>query len=215
MRKISKKLFERLKRCAYFLFDFDGTLLNSEKYHMKAHSFVLSKILNKKYKMKYEVFNKYVGNIDDFIFDQYKKDFNVEFDKQKMIEMKVETSKKLLESKRVKIFKYFYQLRKLFPDTKFYIVSNQEKGFLENILKNKNIFNEFEDIFSVPELGIKKEEFLSNIEKFIGIKPWQCAIFEDVDKYLKHAKTLGMLTIGIESERNKNTLISADFVIKS
>ena len=82
-------------------------------------------------------------------------------------------------------------------------------------MKSKNIFNEFEHIFSVPEFRIKKEEFLSNIEKFIGIKAHQCAIFEDVDKYLKHAKSLEMLSIGIESQRNKHTLTSADFVIKN
>ena len=215
MKKISKKLIKRLQEKQVFLFDFDGTLLNSEKYHMKAHSLVLSKILNKNYKMKVATFNNYVGNTDDIIFEQYKKDFNVDFNKKEMINLKVQTSKRLLKDKKVKIFKYFFELKKLFPKTKFYIVSNQEEDFIKDILSSKNILTDFEFIYSVPLLKIKKEEFLINVEKYLGIKSVQCAIFEDVDKYLNCAKNLGMLAIGIESKRNKKSLTSADFVIKS
>lgn len=212
---LSKKLYNELSKRKVFLFDFDGTLLNSEKYHMKAHSFVLSKILNKKYKMKYKIFNNYVGNTDDIIFEKYKTDFDVNFDKEEMINLKVEKSRQLLKDKKVKIFNYFFKLKEKFINTDFYIVSNQEEEFLKDILENKKIIDSFKEIISVPKLKIKKEEFLSNIYQNLGTKPKQCVLFEDVDKYLKCAKSLGMFAVGIESKRNKKSLKSADYIIKA
>ena len=136
---MNKKLYKKLGDKKVFLFDFDGTLMDSEKYHKKAHSKVLSIILNKEFKMTDKIFSKYVGNTDDVIFDMYKKDFNIDFDKEKMITLKVSISKKFLMNKKAKIFKYFYKLRKKLPEKEFYIVTNQQKEFLVDILNDRRL----------------------------------------------------------------------------
>ena len=60
-----------------FIFDFDGTLINSEPYHKIAHSKVLSLILNRKVELTDEDFSRYIGKNDNEIFEMYKKDFNI------------------------------------------------------------------------------------------------------------------------------------------
>ena len=211
---MNKKLYKKLGDKKVFLFDFDGTLMDSEKYHKKAHSKVLSIILNKEFKMTDKIFSKYVGNTDDVIFDMYKKDFNIDFDKEKMITLKVSISKKFLMNKKAKIFKYFYKLRKKLPEKEFYIVTNQQKEFLVDILNEKHILNNFKELFCMSDLNVKKEFFLKNINKELKTNFNQCVLFEDVDKYLNCAKKLGMLTVGVETKRNRKSLINADYIIK-
>lgn len=211
---MNKKLYKKLGDKKVFLFDFDGTLMDSEKYHKKAHSKVLSIILNKEFKMTDKIFSKYVGNTDDVIFDMYKKDFNIDFDKEKMITLKVSISKKFLMNKKAKIFKYFYKLRKKLPEKEFYIVTNQQKEFLVDILNEKHILNNFKELFCMSDLNVKKEFFLKNINKELKTNFNQCVLFEDVNKYINCAKKLGILTVGIESKRNKKSLVDADYILK-
>ena len=56
------------------IFDFDGTLINSEPYHKVAHSKVLSMILNKEINLTDKQFERYVGKRDNEIFEMYKND---------------------------------------------------------------------------------------------------------------------------------------------
>lgn len=83
-------LKEIIKDFDSLFFDFDGTLLDSEPYHLKAHNKVLSEI-TKKICMSATDFLRYVGKKDSEIFDMYKQDFNVDFEKEKMITKKVST----------------------------------------------------------------------------------------------------------------------------
>ena len=54
-----RELIKKIENFDFLFFDFDGTLLNSEVIHKQAHSFVLSKILGKKFQLT----NRYLKNM--------------------------------------------------------------------------------------------------------------------------------------------------------
>ena len=64
-------MIDKLKNFDVYLFDFDGTLLNSEPYHKKAHNLVLNEILGRKIEFSDEMFSKYLGKSDNQIYDEY------------------------------------------------------------------------------------------------------------------------------------------------
>lgn len=210
-----RELIKKIENFDFLFFDFDGTLLNSEVIHKQAHSFVLSKILGKKFQLTNRQFEKYVGKTDNVIFDEYKSDFCVDFDKESMIKLKKQKSEELLLNKDIKIFNYFFDIIEKYPNKKYYILSNQDEQILISILKAKNIFNVFQKIFSLPTLNISKKEFLENLTFYTDATYKKSILFEDVDINLKLAKDLGLLSVGVENTFNKNKLNNYDYLIKT
>lgn len=206
-------IMKQLENFDVYFFDFDGTLLNSEPYHQKAHNFVLNEILGKPINFTAQMFSRYIGKKDDDIFDMYKKDFGVEFDKRAMIAKKVEFSTELLCDKEVKIFDYFFELAKNKGDKKFYILTNQDYGLLTTVLKSKGIIKYFDDIFSLPKMGVSKKYFVENAKNYVDLNSKKVALFEDVNDNLILAKNNNMFAVGIENSMNCGTLKDADFVI--
>ncbi len=207
-------MFEKLKDFEIYIFDFDGTLINSEPFHKKAHNLVLNEILGKEIVLTDQMFSKYIGKSDIQIYDEYKVDFNVDFDKDKMIAKKVAYATDLLSDDSVKIFDYFFELAKEKGNKRFYIVSNQNYVLLMKVLEQKRIKKYFDKIFSLPKLGVKKDYFLQNLDLYIDNSTRKTIIFEDSNAVLGLAKQLGMFAVGIETYMNAGKLSNADTIIK-
>ena len=184
-----------------YIFDFDGTLLDSEPYHKKAHSKTLSYILNRDIDLTDKDFERYIGKRDTEIFEMYKHDYNVEFDTEKMINKKVEAARDLLLDEKVKIFDYFFDLVKQKENKKFFIVSNQHPDILFSILKVKGIIKCFDDIFCLPKMDVKKDYFYKNIGKFIPNSK-KIVVFEDDEKVLNFLSEIGYDVVAIKNEMN-------------
>lgn len=207
-------MIEKLKDFEIYIFDFDGTLINSEPFHKKAHNLVLNEILGKEIVLTDQMFSKYIGKSDIQIYDEYKVDFHVDFDKDKMIAKKVAYATDLLSDDSVKIFDYFFELAKEKGNKRFYIVSNQDYNLLMKVLEQKGIKKYFDKIFSLPKLGVKKDYFLQNLDLYIDHSTRKTIIFEDSNAVLGLAKQLGMFAVGIETYMNAGKLSNADTIIK-
>lgn len=190
-----------IKKYDTLIFDFDGTLLNSEPYHKMAHSKILSHILKRYINLTDKDFERYIGKRDTEIFEMYKQDFGVDFDSEKMINKKVEIARDLLLDNQVKIFDYFFDLVKQKEDKKFYIVSNQHPDILFSVLKAKGVIDYFDDIFCLPKMDVKKDYFYKNIEKFIK-NPKKIVVFEDDVKVLRFLNEIGFDTVAVQNKMN-------------
>ena len=60
-------MIEKLKDFEIYIFDFDGTLINSEPFHKKAHNLVLNEILGKEIVLTDQMFSKYIGKSDKYM----------------------------------------------------------------------------------------------------------------------------------------------------
>ncbi len=212
---MDNKILKELQDKDIFLFDFDGTLVETEELHMKAHLEILKKILGREVDITSEEFlRRYKGKQDDEIFEMYKKDFCVDFDKQKMIAEKIDIALDILRKANLNVFDYFFELVKLKKDKSFYILSNQTHKILFEMLKDKDIYKYFDNIFCLPDLKVSKEYFLDNISNFLNVNNKKIVLFEDTNFALKKAKELDILPIGVETIVNVGSLKDAKFVIR-
>ena len=212
---MDERILKELKDKDIFFFDFDGTLVETEELHMQAHLTILKKILGREAEITSQEFLKrYKGKQDDEIFEMYKKDFDVDFDKQKMIEEKIDIALNILRKAKLKVFDYFFEVLKIKKDKSFYILSNQTHKILFEMLKEKDIYKYFENIFCLPDLKVTKEFFLDNISNFLNLNNKKVVLFEDSNFALKKAKEKNILTIGVETEINAGSLKDADFIVR-
>lgn len=187
------------------IFDFDGTLINSEPYHKMAHSKVLSLILNREITLSDVQFSKYIGKKDSEIFDMYKTDFNVEFDKEKMIAKKAEIARDFLVDDNVKIYSYFFDLIKQKDKNNFYIVSNQDAKVLFSVLEKKKIKEHFAKIFCLSKMLVQKDYFYKNIKEFIP-NANNVLVFEDDSKVLNYLLDYGFQVVAVKNQMNSEKI---------
>lgn len=199
-------LIELIKDKDVLIFDFDGTLINTEKHHLKAHNKVLSEILNRDYEMSVQNFLKYMGRKDTEIFEEYKVDFGVDFDSDEMITKKVLSARDILSDESIKVFDYFETVKNLKGNKRFYIASNQDIRLLKPVLASKGIESYFDDIFCLSKMKVEKTDFYNNITDFIDCSYDKIALFEDSSEVIKLAKSLNITTIGVESDLNAGKL---------
>lgn len=193
-----------------FVFDFDGTLLNSEPCHFLSHKKVIEELFPDKIFTK-EDFKRVIGKRDVDIFEEISACGNI--DKQKAMADKQKYSLTMLKKKDVKIFDYFFSITKAFPNAHYFIASNQDENTITEVLKRKKIYKFFDKVFSMPSLKLKKEQFLKKIKHFINFSPEQIVLFEDSATTLSLGKHLGVKTVGIKNDVNTDQKFDCDLVI--
>ncbi len=209
------QLFNELNSKDIIIFDFDGTLINSEPCHKEAHNVVLREYLhNPSFSLTEQDFARYMGKKDPEIFEMYKDDFHVEYDSQIAIAKKLTASKTMLIDSNTQIFDYFFDLAQNKGDKKFYIVSNQMQEFLMDILDQKGITKYFDKIYCLGSMNLTKQEFYQDPNKYIPIKNKTVAMLEDSNESLLWGKQNGFLTVGVESDFNRGRLTNAEYIIK-
>ena len=193
------------------LFDFDGTLINSEKYHKIAHEQTFSCLVGGNIKLtKAEQIKLLLGKTDNEIYANFKKEYNLNFNEKQAIKDKTNLAYSMI--KDLPIFDYFFEIIKD-KTNELFIVSNQQESLLIRMLKEKDIFKYFSNVFCLSSTGIKKSYFYKNLDKFIELKNRKIFIFEDSDEVLKSLKELGYTTVGIETKITKGKLKHADYLI--
>lgn len=213
--KMGKTVIEKLKKIIskdykVLLFDFDGTLLNSEPKHFLAYKKTIEEIFPKE-KFTFEQFKKFIGHNDEEIYGYISQFSNI--DVKEKIDIKKRYSLELLKEDDVKIFDYFDEIVKNFKNLEFVIVSNQDEHIITEVLKIKGIYDCFSKIVSMPQVRINKLDYLRDLKQNTGYEISQAMLFEDSARVVNYCHDLGYKTIAVINNYNKNDDFKADLTI--
>lgn len=205
-----KDISELISNKKVFVFDFDGVVAHTERLQWEAYNMVL-----KKYNVMItkEKWLHYIGTSEREIYKMIKKDFNIEFDEEMILQERLNVYLKLIREKELKPFSTFTELLTKYPEKKYYILTSNIEEVVKDILKYWKILNKFEEIISVATRGITKKDILTNTNEYLKVQRSDIAYFEDMNRNLKMASELNITTIGIEHEFNYNKLDNCDAVI--
>ena len=192
---------EALSECDTFIFDFDGTLIDSEPYNKRAHSIVLSSMLNRNIVLSDKDYEKYMGKKDVEIYKIFKNDFGIDFDINEMVNKQAIVSRDFLLSDEVKVYNYFFELAKCKGNTKFYVVSNHHPIGLFPVLEKKGVIGYCDNVFCMSQMNVDKDYFYKNIKEFIP-NARKIVVFEDDAKILSLSKKLGYNVVAIQNTSN-------------
>lgn len=208
---MDKNLMEMLNKKKVFIFDFDNTLADTDFLNYETMRRLLAKDNIDFTREDYgQVTGKTALEYNDIINRMYNKNYKLE-----------DTVKNYLEEYRIvenevesKPFDYVGELFDYYKDKKKVILSNMMEDIIVTLLKKWAIADNFEKIYSCVDLNIKKNQFYKETAKYLGVEQKDCVVFEDTQRYIDQAKSLGIDTVGIE-KANDNTKLSSNYIIQA
>ena len=208
---MNKKMCDLINAKKVILMDFDGTVADTEPLNY----LTWVKCMND-YGLEFneDYFKKIIGKSLTEIASTLEEIYQSKFSKQDFLNglpKFIETFKELEQKNDVKIFDYVYDILNNFENTPKYIVSNQSKEIINSVLSKHGIDKKFVKIISCMEEKTNKEKIYENAQQIFNVKPCECLLCEDMDKYIEMGKKFGMATIGVQHKYNKK--IVADYVI--
>ena len=210
MDKNLRKLLD-YKRC--FIFDFDGTLADTERLHWVAHN----QILKADYgiEVDHEHILSYLGKPEEVFLTEIEKDYNITIEnKEKYSKKRAKAALKLILSQS-EPFDFIKEVLQGSFGIRLYLVSAQNKAVAIKILKKWGLycyFNETNSFFCNEQFPVKSDFYGKIMDILQTASPNEVVLFEDVNKYLAKGKENGFITIGIDSGFGE-TITEADFVI--
>ena len=197
---MNKKMCDLINAKKVILMDFDGTVADTEPLNY----LTWVKCMND-YGLEFneDYFKKIIGKSLTEIASTLEEIYQSKFSKQDFLNglpKFIETFKELEQKNDVKIFDYVYDILNNFENTPKYIVSNQSKEIINSVLSKHDIDKKFVKIISCMEEKTNKEKIYENAEQIFNVKPCECLLCEDMDKYIEMGKKFGMATIGVQQK---------------
>ena len=208
---MSQVLSTILNNSTAIVFDFCGTIADTDKYTYLAHIKALEEY---GVKLTYSEVKNYVGSSGSVIFFKLEQDFNI---KPNYEEYTNKSSQYFLASvlqSPLMPYNYVSEVLEHFKGKKFYILSSNSEAIISPILKKWNIYINFMRIHSVYDLKLVKENCIKNSRKYFGCEPSEITLFEDSTGTINMAKNYGAKTVLIENDNNKYYECNCDFRIK-
>lgn len=213
---MNEEIFSVLNKKKVFIFDFDGTIADTEIYHWKAYNEALAKynvVLNE------NNIKKYIGHSEIEIYSMIKKDFSIEFDNELFFNNRIKIFLELVEKDNLKPFKIIDDIVNKYDDKIFVLITSQNPHVVNKMFSLWKYDKYFKSdyCYFCHEGIIKKIDIYKNICKYInvdGISNSDIVVLEDSEYYLNIAKSLGITTIGFQHKYNLNVLKSYDLLIK-
>lgn len=196
-----KKGFVRMERCMFnYIFDMDGTLLDSMPYWRKlAREYLIS---------------KGITIPEDFDEITYTMDLN-ESSKYFIEEFKIDMSPEDMKKEVIDLINHHYETdippkagvveflkRKKEEGCRMCIFTTSDRKCIESSMKRLGVWDCFENIFTVYDIGINKKHKESYIKicELMNFKPEETWVYEDVIHGVESAKAAGCKVAAVYDE---------------
>ncbi len=196
------------------IFDFDGTIVDTERIKLKS-----MKILLKDYNIDFKKDPRLLGMSSIDYFNMLKSKYNLNSDFDKMAEKREKILEDLFAKEEIKILPGFLRLVKSLKknNIKIGLATSASKKFLIFILNKIEI----KKYFNVIHCGDDVEHSKPNPEIFLmtakdlDIAPKDCVVIEDSINGVKAGKAAGMDVIAVTNTFSKKHLTEADITLNS
>ena len=209
---MDKNIRQLIEESEAIIFDFDGTVADTETYSWIAHNKALEQY---NIYLTEEDIKRYIGKTDKEIFPQLEKDYNIKLDFEAHFKKRINFYMESIIENNLKPYNFIIEILSSYKDKDYYILSSNNGEVIDKLLKKWNIRNYFKKIYSMLDMHLLKEECIKNSKKYFNTSSSKLILFEDSAKVINMAKKYTVKTVFIENERNKNDQCLYDYKFKA
>ena len=193
------------------VFDFDGVIADTERFHKIAYE----KLLHfHGVDTRHFDFSKYMGHSEPEIYkminNEFRKQLSIKEDKPRRISIFLDYIKK----KKLRPFPFVRYLLKE-CDAPFYILSSQDIDLITYLLSTWKILDVFEDIFVPARFEKSKSALVQELPTLTNTSPQKLVHFEDSAGIVVLSRGLGHRTVFVRHHLNKDIAVEADWEIET
>ncbi len=193
------------------IFDFDGTLVNTEYFHYQCTYDLLKQLYGKS--MSYDYYNeKLLGKpTSTSIFDVIS-DFDLDIEAPELLKMIEHHTGNRLMQHDVELMPFTEEAIQFFHNSNvpISIVTGSQMRSVSFILSRKKMEHHFREIVTFDDVTNSKphpEPYNLCVEK-LGVKKDEVLVFEDTENGVKSAKAAGLTCFAVQSDDNLHSSLS-------
>ncbi|MCQ2751554.1 MAG: HAD family hydrolase [Coriobacteriales bacterium] len=180
------------------IFDLDGTIANTEKYHWIAHNQVVDKF---EIHFDDDDVRRYVGRNDMQIYDMICADYNLDIDKDKAIQEKIDAFIALAKQHNLQPYKNILEIIQTSTLDK-YILTSQNSTILNFLIDKWNLRQYFKKIISIDKTNLSKLDVIKNFAQ----QNFRPTIYEDSPRVIFELNDAGYDCIAVLGPFNRDEL---------
>jgi beta-phosphoglucomutase-like phosphatase (HAD superfamily) len=196
----------RLGHSRLFVSDLDGTLVDSEPYHLESYTLILSTLIGDNVSISYA---DIVGRTSKEIWSSLARQYDLQLDIERLNHLRKIVLSGLYSLNKPEANHRLLSVLDSFRGTKL-LVTAQALDSAHRLAELLGITDRFDEFISEPDSKLK---IILEYANRNGIAPHQIVWAEDASTELQAAKNSGIFTIVIRREYNRQNTAIADIVL--
>ena len=185
-----------------FIFDLDGTLIDSGKYH--AQAFADAVLLQSGYTLKPYEHHEFFGKHSSWFAEDLNERYGLKLDPAKVLKEKRERVQEIFVAELFSGSREFLEL--WYGKKPMALATNSPLSFVEPALKEAGVFNFFDCITTASDVKKRKPdpEIISVTVQNLQVDPQKTLVFEDQLIGIEAARNAGAKVIAVDNNQPVN-----------
>ncbi len=190
---MDKRIFDEKE---LFIFDLDGTVCDTEPCHHAAYVRTIESLCPGHTIPAEEFLSCYVGHSETEIYSLLKKNKGIDFDDDLFFKTRIENLFDIVAERKLDCAPFYRQLERMYPEKRFIALTSQRVSVLDRF-RSLIDYGKIKEFISVADKPYSKKDVLRESEKYLGVSPSKCVIFEDFAPTLHGAMECGVYAVGL------------------
>lgn len=195
-------LKEILKQKAFFIFDMDGTITDTEPLHFASYQCTLSELFPEFQLHEEEFRSCYVGHPEREIYTLLQQAHHISFDEDAFFHRRITHLFRLVRETGLTTAPFYRQVCSLLPNKKRIMLTSQRGEVLEQFQREVDFGGYLSQYISVAGEEGGKFVRLQDPIRYFGYPAEQIVIFEDFAPTLSCARENGIYAVGVSHRFN-------------
>ena len=205
------KIVRGIKDKKLLIFDFDGTIADTIDIEYNVYKKLLSHLGKKMTKPQWK--KLLASHTAEGYLNLTNEMFGLKIGYDEFVDMYANACREVEKIYPPRLFEWVKPFFKKVANKQKMMLTNKDGNLIRENLAMLGMNEEFPCVLSCTTLHTTKEECYPNILIQFGVKPSECVIFEDTQRYIDVGKSMEFTMVGVAHKGNYGHISNVDYLV--